>query len=73
MIMLDIIFAVFSLVLCVCADTTFVCRYGFGDAGKVEHNIPSGATLQYKIKLTAFEKVNMNRRRRLNKRLQLIY
>lgn len=31
-------------------------KYGFGDTGKVEYNIPGGATLQYKIKLTAFEK-----------------
>lgn len=31
-------------------------KYGFGHAGNEKLNIPSGATLQYKIKLTAFEK-----------------
>ncbi|XP_068579475.1 peptidyl-prolyl cis-trans isomerase FKBP4 [Cebidichthys violaceus] len=31
-------------------------KYGFGNAGNVKYNIPAGATLQYKIKLTAFEK-----------------
>lgn len=37
----------------------FICfRYGFGAAGNAKYNIPGGATLQYKIKLTAFEKVN---------------
>lgn len=32
-------------------------RYGFGNTGNVKYNIPGGATLQYKIKLIAFEKV----------------
>ncbi|CAB1422345.1 unnamed protein product [Pleuronectes platessa] len=31
-------------------------KYGFGNAGNTKYNIPDGATLQYKIKLTAFEK-----------------
>lgn len=31
-------------------------RYGFGNAGKAQFNIPGDATLQYKIKLSAFEK-----------------
>ncbi|XP_072241866.1 peptidyl-prolyl cis-trans isomerase FKBP4 [Leuresthes tenuis] len=31
-------------------------KYGFGNAGNEKHNIPGGATLQYKIKLAAFEK-----------------
>lgn len=31
-------------------------KYGFGTAGNANYNIPGGATLQYKIKLTAFEK-----------------
>uniref|UniRef100_A0A665VJ51 peptidylprolyl isomerase n=1 Tax=Echeneis naucrates TaxID=173247 RepID=A0A665VJ51_ECHNA len=31
-------------------------KYGFGNAGNANYNIPGGATLQYKIKLTAFEK-----------------
>lgn len=31
-------------------------KYGFGSAGNAKYNIPGGATLQYKIKLTAFEK-----------------
>lgn len=38
-------------------SSLLIDRYGFGDAGKEEHNVPGGATLQYKIKLTAFEKV----------------
>lgn len=31
-------------------------KYGFGSAGNAKFNIPGGATLQYKIKLAAFEK-----------------
>ncbi|XP_019934502.2 peptidyl-prolyl cis-trans isomerase FKBP4 [Paralichthys olivaceus] len=31
-------------------------KYGFGNAGNTKYNIPDGAMLQYKIKLTAFEK-----------------
>lgn len=31
-------------------------KYGFGNAGNAQFNIPGGATLQYKIKLSAFEK-----------------
>lgn len=31
-------------------------KYGFGNAGNATCNIPGGATLQYKIKLVAFEK-----------------
>ncbi|XP_029909059.1 peptidyl-prolyl cis-trans isomerase FKBP4 [Myripristis murdjan] len=31
-------------------------KYGFGNAGNNKYNIPGGATLQYKIKLSAFEK-----------------
>uniref|UniRef100_A0A8C6MDE2 peptidylprolyl isomerase n=1 Tax=Nothobranchius furzeri TaxID=105023 RepID=A0A8C6MDE2_NOTFU len=31
-------------------------KYGFGNAGNEKYNIPGGATLKYKIKLTAFEK-----------------
>lgn len=31
-------------------------KYGFGNAGNAKYNIPGGATLQYKINLTAFEK-----------------
>ncbi|XP_038561950.1 peptidyl-prolyl cis-trans isomerase FKBP4 isoform X1 [Micropterus salmoides] len=31
-------------------------KYGFGNVGNAKYNIPGGATLQYKIKLTAFEK-----------------
>uniref|UniRef100_A0A3Q2NUQ9 peptidylprolyl isomerase n=1 Tax=Fundulus heteroclitus TaxID=8078 RepID=A0A3Q2NUQ9_FUNHE len=35
---------------------TVKSKYGFGIAGNEKYNIPGGATLQYKIKLTAFEK-----------------
>ncbi|TWW76381.1 peptidyl-prolyl cis-trans isomerase FKBP4 isoform X1 [Takifugu flavidus] len=31
-------------------------KYGFGNAGNATYGIPGGATLQYKIKLNAFEK-----------------
>ncbi|XP_071783351.1 peptidyl-prolyl cis-trans isomerase FKBP4 [Centroberyx gerrardi] len=31
-------------------------KYGFGNAGNTKYNIPGGATLQYRIKLAAFEK-----------------
>ncbi|CAN9499258.1 unnamed protein product [Ophioblennius macclurei] len=31
-------------------------KYGFGNEGNARFNIPGGATLQYKIKLSAFEK-----------------
>ncbi|XP_037538795.1 peptidyl-prolyl cis-trans isomerase FKBP4 [Nematolebias whitei] len=31
-------------------------KYGFGNAGSEKYNIPGGATLKYKIKLTDFEK-----------------
>ncbi|KAF6735034.1 Peptidyl-prolyl cis-trans isomerase FKBP4 [Oryzias melastigma] len=31
-------------------------KYGYGNSGNAKFNIPAGATLQYKIKLTAFEK-----------------
>lgn len=31
-------------------------KYGFGNKGSAKFNIPEGATLQYKIKLVAFEK-----------------
>lgn len=31
-------------------------KYGFGNAGNAQYNIPGGATLQYKINLAAFEK-----------------
>ncbi|XP_017261748.1 peptidyl-prolyl cis-trans isomerase FKBP4 [Kryptolebias marmoratus] len=31
-------------------------KYGFGNAGSEKYNIPGGATVIYKIKLTAFEK-----------------
>jgi len=31
-------------------------KYGFGNEGNAKYNIPGGATLQYKIKLAAFEK-----------------
>lgn len=31
-------------------------KYGFGNVGKPKFNIPPGATLQYKIRLTKFEK-----------------
>ncbi|XP_039988260.1 peptidyl-prolyl cis-trans isomerase FKBP4 [Xiphias gladius] len=31
-------------------------KYGFGNAGNAKYNIAGGATLQYKIKLAAFEK-----------------
>ncbi|KAJ4938426.1 hypothetical protein JOQ06_003046 [Pogonophryne albipinna] len=31
-------------------------KYGFGSPGNAKHEIPGGATLQYKIKLAAFEK-----------------
>lgn len=34
-----------------------ILRYGFGNAGNATYGIPGGATLQYKIKLNAFEKV----------------
>ncbi|KAF7699343.1 peptidyl-prolyl cis-trans isomerase FKBP4 [Silurus meridionalis] len=39
-------------------ESLFIIRpkYGFGNAGKPKFNIPPGATLQYKIKLTKFEK-----------------
>lgn len=33
-------------------------RYGFGNAGNSTYGIPGGATLEYKIKLNAFEKVS---------------
>ncbi|XP_037109993.1 peptidyl-prolyl cis-trans isomerase FKBP4 [Syngnathus acus] len=32
-------------------------KYGFGNAGNAEYNIPGGASLEYRIKLAAFEKV----------------
>lgn len=35
-----------------------ISRYGFGNAGNSTYGIPGGATLQYKIKLNAFEKVS---------------
>ncbi|XP_013858958.1 peptidyl-prolyl cis-trans isomerase FKBP4 [Austrofundulus limnaeus] len=35
---------------------TIKSKYGFGNAGSEKYNIPGGATLKYKIKLTAFEK-----------------
>uniref|UniRef100_A0A1A7XXW2 peptidylprolyl isomerase n=1 Tax=Iconisemion striatum TaxID=60296 RepID=A0A1A7XXW2_9TELE len=38
------------------ARFTIKPKYGFGNAGNEKYNIPSGATLKYKIKLTAFEK-----------------
>ncbi|XP_075998015.1 peptidyl-prolyl cis-trans isomerase FKBP4 [Genypterus blacodes] len=31
-------------------------KYGFGNTGNAQYNIPGGATIQYKIKLTTFEK-----------------
>ncbi|XP_053741301.1 peptidyl-prolyl cis-trans isomerase FKBP4 [Synchiropus splendidus] len=31
-------------------------KYGFGKEGNAKHNIPDGETIQYRIKLTAFEK-----------------
>lgn len=34
-----------------------ILRYGFGNAGNATYGIPGGATLEYKIKLNAFEKV----------------
>uniref|UniRef100_A0A3Q1C6G8 peptidylprolyl isomerase n=1 Tax=Amphiprion ocellaris TaxID=80972 RepID=A0A3Q1C6G8_AMPOC len=37
-------------------EALFIIKYGFGNAGNAKYNIPGGATLQYKIKLTAFEK-----------------
>lgn len=37
---------------------TLISRYGFGNAGNPTYGIPGGATLQYKIKLNAFEKVS---------------
>ncbi len=42
--------------LCVCVNL----RYGFGTAGSDKFNIPPNATLQYKIKLKAFEKVSVS-------------
>ncbi|XP_044050622.1 peptidyl-prolyl cis-trans isomerase FKBP4 [Siniperca chuatsi] len=38
------------------ALVTIKPKYGFGNVGNAKYNIPGGATLQYKIKLTAFEK-----------------
>ncbi|XP_061577921.1 peptidyl-prolyl cis-trans isomerase FKBP4 [Cololabis saira] len=38
------------------ATFTIKPKYGFGNVGNEKFNIPGGATLQYKIKLTAFEK-----------------
>ncbi|XP_061138189.1 peptidyl-prolyl cis-trans isomerase FKBP4 [Syngnathus typhle] len=32
-------------------------KYGFGDAGNAEYNIPGGALLEYRIKLAALERV----------------
>lgn len=49
--------------LCHFANSAFswcAFRYGFGNAGKPKFDIPPGATLQYKIRLTAFEKVWWN-------------
>lgn len=34
----------------------FFFRYGFGSAGNANYDIPGGAMLQYKIKLSTFEK-----------------
>ncbi|XP_056137828.1 peptidyl-prolyl cis-trans isomerase FKBP4 [Lampris incognitus] len=38
------------------ASFTIMAKYAFGNAGSTKYNIPGGATLQYKIKLVAFEK-----------------
>ncbi|KAM6937714.1 peptidyl-prolyl cis-trans isomerase FKBP4 isoform 1-T1 [Xenentodon cancila] len=38
------------------ASFTIKPKYGFGNVGNEKFNIPGGATLQYKIMLTAFEK-----------------
>ncbi|KAJ8411227.1 hypothetical protein AAFF_G00172330 [Aldrovandia affinis] len=35
---------------------TLTPKYGYGNAGNAKFNIPPGATLQYKLKLSAFEK-----------------
>ncbi|XP_023671870.1 peptidyl-prolyl cis-trans isomerase FKBP4-like isoform X1 [Paramormyrops kingsleyae] len=35
---------------------TLTPKYGFGNAGNAQLNIPGGAKLQYRIKLTSFEK-----------------
>ncbi|KAG7454481.1 hypothetical protein MATL_G00260210 [Megalops atlanticus] len=35
---------------------TIMPKYGYGNAGNAKFNIPPGATLQYKVKLSAFEK-----------------
>ena len=39
----------------------FCLRYGFGLTGNAGYAIPGGATLQYKIKMTTFEKVQLKK------------
>lgn len=38
-----------------------ILRYGFGNTGNATYGIPGGATLEYKIKLNAFEKVRKSK------------
>lgn len=45
-------------------------KYGYGDAGNAKYNISSGATLQYKIKLTAFEKAKESWEMNSNEKLE---
>ncbi|XP_026031830.1 peptidyl-prolyl cis-trans isomerase FKBP4 [Astatotilapia calliptera] len=45
-------------------------KYGFGNAGNAKFNIPGGATLQYKIKLTAFEKAKESWEMNISEKLE---
>ncbi|XP_054631220.1 peptidyl-prolyl cis-trans isomerase FKBP4 [Dunckerocampus dactyliophorus] len=45
-------------------------KYGFGNVGNTKYNIPGGAMLQYKIKLTAFEKEKESWEMNLSEKLE---
>lgn len=45
-------------------------KYGYGEAGNTKYNISGGATLQYKIKLTAFEKAKESWEMNSNEKLE---
>ena len=45
------------------AKVTVSSKYGFGEAGSPEHDIPAGATLVYFIRLNSFQKVEREKER----------
>lgn len=45
------------------AKVTVSSKYGFGEAGSPEHDIPGEATLVYFIRLNSFQKVERERKR----------